>query len=61
MKSKDIEKGLELCAVGVNADCKKCPYIEKGCCPALVKDALRYIKRLKGWLREAQRAGGKKQ
>ncbi len=60
MKNADIEKGLRACSAGASADCRKCPYYSNGCSVSLVKDAFRYINRLKMNLREAQRAGGKK-
>ena len=56
MKYEDTEKALKICSEDEHGQCKKCPYLERGCIRKLTANALREIKQLKVDLKEARRA-----
>lgn len=54
MTNKETETALKLCSEGANANCRKCPYLEKGCIKSLVRNSLRYIEQLNVQARSAR-------
>lgn len=42
---KDVIKGLKCCNKVIIAECKECPYDEKGCESALLNDTIELLER----------------
>lgn len=54
MTRQETESALKLCAEREDK-CSICPYREKGCYRAVMRDSLRYIKQLKVTAKNAKR------